>query len=145
VKRGVLVTPRGSKPVDLRANSGRLVDRELLGDGKVQRKMEEQIDVSAFRPPFAIEGALRGFEDGVILRVQGDQLGGHPFEAGQRLACQAFGPGIDEKASRLVAGGIEQRGAYADLSRNSHQSRIAHAPQRGDRATQTYRPWRMSQ
>ena len=133
----VLVVHRYPYAVELRANAGRLVDRQLLGDGKVQRQVEEWVDVPAFRTPIAIEIALRSLEDRVLLRVLCDQAGGALFEAGQRLACPIFCPRVEEKAARLVAGGIEQHSAYAVLLPNSQRSLIVHDAQWGDRATQT--------
>ena len=46
VQRRVLVAARRADALVLRANAGRLVDRELLGDREVQRQVQERIDVA---------------------------------------------------------------------------------------------------
>ena len=103
MQRGMLVAHRCPDPFELGANAGRLVDRQLLGDGKVQREVEEWVDVAAFRTPIAIEVALGSGEDRVMLRVQRDQARSDLFEPRQRPACLKFCPCVDEKATRLVA------------------------------------------
>ena len=80
VQRRVLVAARGADPLEMGANARRLVDRELLGDGEVQRQVQERIDLAALRLPVAIEMALRRFEDRVVFRVERDQLRRDPLE-----------------------------------------------------------------
>ena len=46
VQRGVLVAARRANALELRADAGRLVDRELLGDREMQRQVQERIDVA---------------------------------------------------------------------------------------------------
>ena len=59
VQRFVLVAARGAQPLEMRTHAGRLVDRELLGDGEVQRQVQERIDATGFRRIVAVEIPLR--------------------------------------------------------------------------------------
>ncbi len=65
VQRGVLVAVRARRRSNCGANAGRLVDRELLGDGEVQRQVQERIDVAALGRVVAVEVAL-----GVLERAR---------------------------------------------------------------------------
>jgi hypothetical protein len=46
MKRCVLVAARCADALELRADAGRLVDRQLLRDREMQRQVQERIDVA---------------------------------------------------------------------------------------------------
>ena len=133
----MFVAARRTEALEMRANARRLIDGELFGDGEMQRQVQERIDVAALRLPVPVEIALGVFEDRVILGMLRDEIGGDPLDARRRLPRAVFPPRLDQETAGLVAGRIEQRAAYAVLSRYSQRSRSVHAPQSGLRATQT--------
>ena len=57
VQRRVLVAARRAHALELRADAGRLVDRELLRDREVQRQVQERIDVARLRAVVAVADA----------------------------------------------------------------------------------------
>ncbi len=88
MQRRVLVALCHADAVELAADAGRLVYRQLLRDREVQRQVEEGIDVAALGLPVPIEMALGVFEDRVILGVLRDEAGGDPLEAGREAPAR---------------------------------------------------------
>ena len=125
VQRRVLVAARGPDPVELGTNARRLIDRELLGDGEVQRQVQERIGLAALRLPVAIEMSLGRLDDRVVFRMERDQLRRRLLERRERLARAKLRPGADQETPRFIARRIE------------HRSRITHSGQRGSRARHT--------
>ena len=80
VQGGVLVAARGAQTLEMRAHTPRLVDSDLLGDGKVQRQMQERIDRARFRRKVLVQMAFGIVEDSVVFGVQRDQARGDCLE-----------------------------------------------------------------
>jgi hypothetical protein len=136
VLRGMLVAVGESQALVLRPNTGRLVDRELLGDREVQRQMQERIHAAALRKKIAIEIRVRRFEQRVILGMLADDRGRDLLERRQRRALPPLFPGVDQEAAGFVARWREHEPRQRVFGRYSQRSRIVHSGQPGVRATQ---------
>jgi hypothetical protein len=103
VQGGVPVAPGGLEARVRGADARRLVDRELLRDREVQRKVQEGIHGAAVGRPVPVEVALDRLEQAVVLGVQRHDLDHARLHRRQRLAVAVLVPGTGEKAPRLVA------------------------------------------
>ena len=90
MQRGVLVAAGRADPLEFGANARRLVDGELLGDGEMQRQVQERIDVARFGVVVAVRELLRLPERRVILRMERDEVRGDALEIGERSASPRF-------------------------------------------------------
>jgi len=81
VQRRVRVAPGGAQPFVVRDDSRGLIDRQLLGDGEMQRQVQERIDVSLLGPIVAVQPRV-GFEHRVVFRMDRDQPRGSRLEPG---------------------------------------------------------------
>jgi hypothetical protein len=79
------------------ANSRRLVDADLSGDGEVQREVQERIDLTVPRHGFGIYGVFRIFRQNMIFRVAFDYGGRDGFSAFEKSAFSGFSPGFAKK------------------------------------------------
>ena len=84
------------------ANSRRLIDADLIGDGQVQGEMKKGVHLSAFRSEFLLNGGLQVFQQGVVFRMLFDQVGSRRFGAFEHQAFAVFAPGFAEKNANLL-------------------------------------------
>jgi hypothetical protein len=103
MQRRMIAAAGDPDPVVFGADAGRLVDRKLLGDGQVERQVQERIDVAALGAPVAIDMRFRRFEQRMVFGMRGHDRCGHRLESGQRQPLAALAPRVDEKASGFVA------------------------------------------
>ena len=96
-----------AQAVERCADSRRLVDADLLVDGKMQREMEEGIHLPAFGRPFLFQRSGAVGEQGVIFGMTRGDVGGGDFGADQRQPFLVFLPGSAEKLANLIAGGTK--------------------------------------
>ena len=98
---GVVNLERLTQALVFGANTRRLVDADLLGDGQVQRKVQEGVHASGFGRELLFQRAFGLLEQGVLFRVLGDQVGGDGFRAGEDFARAVLAPGVAEEAADL--------------------------------------------
>lgn len=106
VQGGVAVAALGLALFEGFADAGRLVDGELLLDGKVQREMQEGIDLPVFGAELLVD-AVRIVDQRVVFRMVGNEVGSDDFELGLDFAVLVLAPGFDEEPAGLVSGWIE--------------------------------------
>ncbi len=84
------------------AYTRRLVDADLVGDGEMQREMQEGVHLSAFRGELLFQCRFRVFEQGVVFGVMLDQVGGGGFCTLQNQTFAMLAPGFAEKTADLL-------------------------------------------
>ena len=58
------------------ANSRRLVDADLLGDGQMQRQVEKRVHLPALGSELLLDRGGGVFQQTVVFRMMRDQVGG---------------------------------------------------------------------
>ena len=78
------------------------VDGELVGDGEVQREVEEGVHLSAFGGEFLLDGGFRVFQQLVVFRVVHDEVCGDGFGTIEDFTSAVFAPRFAEELADLV-------------------------------------------
>ena len=86
MQRGVRVAACATQALVVRDDARRLIDCELLGHRKVQRQMQERIDLAPLRPVIARDVRVRGLEQRVVFGMHRRELRGGLLGRGPRLA-----------------------------------------------------------
>lgn len=98
------------------ADARGLVDGELLFDGQMQGQVQEGIDLAVFGAEIPLH-AVGGFEQGVVFRMVGDQVGADHFHLGEDFTALVLAPGVHKELPGLLSGGVEHGWSYSVLSR----------------------------
>ena len=95
------------------ADSARLIDRDLLGESKMQRQMQKGIELAAFGKEIAVDIALFALQQRVILRVQQHYFKRGFFQPFQRCLRAVLAPSFEEETAHVFARRIKHEGKYA--------------------------------
>ena len=90
------------QPSVARADSGRLIDGELFGDGNVHRQMQEGIGLAEFGRVVLIKIALGLVEHAMVFWMREDGFEREAFRALKRLAGFVLGPGVEQEFTGLI-------------------------------------------
>jgi hypothetical protein len=92
-----------------RTNPRRLVDAHLLGNGQVQREMQERVHLPALGTELLLDRRCRILEQRMVLGVLQDQVGGRHLGAFEDRALAMLLPRLTEELPHLLTRRVEHR------------------------------------